>query len=159
MIVPPNVVGFFVLLAITYSSDHFRECTCHITFPLSLPLIALILLATIDVSTHHSIAYFAMFMLASGAYVPSCLVHSWHNNNNLSENARAATTGILVGLGNLGGILSSATFRTEYASKYIPTLTATAGAAVTCIITTLSFGIWMKMENKRKLRDQGTLLA
>ncbi|KAJ9294053.1 hypothetical protein DTO271G3_7181 [Paecilomyces variotii] len=99
-----------------------------------------------------------MFLLASGAYIPSCLVHSWHNNNNLSENARAATTGILVGLGNLGGILSSATFRVEYAPKYIPTLAATAASAAACIILTLGFGLWMKWDNCRKNREQGVRL-
>jgi hypothetical protein len=85
-------------------------------------------------------------------------VHSWHNNNNLSENARAATTGILVGLGNLGGILSTATFRVEYGPKYVPTLAATAASAGTCIIFTLAFGIWMKLDNKKRNREQGVNL-
>jgi putative effector of murein hydrolase LrgA (UPF0299 family) len=128
--VPPNVVGFCVLLVVTFSSYHFRERTYHICFALTLSIIALVIPATIDVTAHKSVAYFAMFLLASGAYIPSCLVHSWHNNNNLSENARAATTGILVGLSNLGGIISTATFRTEYAPKYIPMLLATAVCAV-----------------------------
>ncbi|KAJ9197639.1 hypothetical protein DTO166G4_4023 [Paecilomyces variotii] len=158
MTVPPNLVGFCVLLVVTWSSDHFRERTFHICFALLLSLIALIILSTIDVATHKGVAYFAMFLLASGAYIPSCLVHSWHNNNNLSENARAATTGILVGLGNLGGILSSATFRVEYAPKYIPTLAATAASAAACIILTLGFGLWMKWDNYRKNREQGVQL-
>ncbi|KAH8203550.1 hypothetical protein TruAng_002298 [Truncatella angustata] len=84
---------------------------------LVLSFIGLIILATVDGLTHRGVAYFACFLVASGAYIPSCLVHSWHNNNNLNENSRAANTGLLVGLGNLGGILSAATFRTEYAPR------------------------------------------
>ncbi|KAL1964151.1 hypothetical protein VTN77DRAFT_7239 [Rasamsonia byssochlamydoides] len=155
MTVPPNLVGFCVLLAVTRSSDYFRERTYHICFSLTLSLTSLIILATIDVTAHKGVAYFAMFLLASGAYVPSCLFHSWHNNNNLSENARAVTTGILVGLANLGGIIGSATFRVEYAPKYIPTLAVTAACAATSIIFVLGFGLWMKHDNRRRDREQG----
>ncbi|OAL44054.1 MFS general substrate transporter [Pyrenochaeta sp. DS3sAY3a] len=156
--VAPNAVGFVVLLCITYSSDYFRERTFHIVLALCISLVGLLILATIDVLAHKAVAYFACFMLASGAYIPSCLVHSWHNNNNLNENARAATTGLLVGLGNLGGILTAATFRTQYAPKYIPTLVATAACNVTCIVFTLGLGLWMKMENRRRDRQQGVKL-
>lgn len=161
MTVPPNLVGFVVLLIVTWSSDHFRERTFHICFALTLSLIATIILATIDVTKDRNkgVAYFAMFLLASGAYIPSCLVQSWHNNNNPSENARAATTGILVGLGNLGGVLSSATFRVEYAPRYVPTLAATAACAGTCIVVTLGFGLWMKSENRRRDRAQGIVVG
>jgi hypothetical protein len=97
-------------------------------------------------------------MMAAGAYIPSCLVHSWHNNNNLNENSRAATTGLLVGLGNLGGILSAATFRAEYAPKYVPTLIATSCCNATCIVFTLWLGVWMKWENERRNREMGVKL-
>ncbi|KAF3008273.1 hypothetical protein E8E14_002904 [Neopestalotiopsis sp. 37M] len=111
--VPPNCCGFIVLLIVTYWSDRLRERTYHIVFSLTLSLVGLIILATVDGLTHRGVAYFACFLLASGAYIPSCLVQSWHNNNNLNENSRAANTGFLVGLGNLGGILAAATFRTD----------------------------------------------
>jgi len=153
--VAPNAVGFVVLLCVAKSSDYFRERTFHIVGSLCLSLVGLIVLATIDVLANKGVAYFACFLLAGGAYIPSCLVHSWHNNNNLNENSRAATTGLLVGLGNLGGILSAATFRTQYAPKYIPTLAATAACNVVCIVTTLGLGVWMKMENQRRDRREG----
>lgn len=154
----PNCVGFVVLLIIAWSSDHFRERTYHLILALSIAMVGLIILATIDVLQNPGVAYFACFLLASGAYVPSCLVHSWHNNNNLSENSRAATTGIFVGLSNLAGVLSAGTFRVEYAPKYIPTLISTACASGTCIVVTLVLGTWMKRENARRDREQGVQL-
>ncbi|PVI01589.1 MFS general substrate transporter [Periconia macrospinosa] len=153
--VAPNAVGFVVLLVVTYSSDYFRERTFHIVLALSISLVGLIVLATIDVLHNKAVAYFSCFLLCAGAYIPSCLVHSWHNNNNLNENSRAATTGLLVGLGNLGGILSAATFRAEYAPSYVPTLAATAACNVTCILMTLGLGGWMKLENRRRDREMG----
>ncbi|KAI8711596.1 MFS domain-containing protein [Fusarium sp. LHS14.1] len=156
--VPPNVAGFIVLLAVTYSSDRNRERTFHIIGSLVLSLAGLLVLAIIDAQAHVGVAYFACFMLASGAYIPSCLVHSWHNNNNMSENSRAATTGLLVGLGNIGGILSAGTFRTTYAPRYAPTLIATAACNVTCIFFTLGLGLWMRKQNNKKNQEQGFVL-
>lgn len=159
--VPPNLVGFVVLLIVTRSSDKNRERTFHIVGALSLSLVGLIILAAIPPDEHRrniASAYFACFMLCSGAYIPSCLVHSWHNNNNPQETSRAATTGLLVGLGNLAGIISAGTFRTTYAPHYIPTLAATASCNVICIIFTLGLGIWMRKENGRRDREQNVIL-
>ncbi|KAG9513612.1 MFS general substrate transporter, partial [Aureobasidium melanogenum] len=153
--VAPNSVGFVVLLCITKSSDYFRERSLHIVLALCISLTGLIILTAIDVVDNKAVAYFACFLLCSGAYIPSCLVHSWHNNNNVNESSRAATTGLLVGLGNLSGILSTATFRTEYAPAYRPTLIATAACNVTCIACTLWLGLWMKIENRRRDKTQG----
>ncbi|KUI66208.1 hypothetical protein VM1G_02428 [Cytospora mali] len=159
--VPPNLVGFIVLLVVTRSSDKHRERSFHIIGALCLSLAGLIILAAVPPNTKSvdiGVAYFACFLLCSGAYIPSCLVHSWHNNNNLNETSRAATTGLLVGLGNLGGILSGATFRTTYAPRYVPTLVATAACNVTCICFTFGLGLWMRRVNKRRDQEQGTTL-
>ncbi|CAI7623063.1 unnamed protein product [Penicillium bialowiezense] len=115
--VAPNLVGAVFLLCVAKSSDYYRERTFHIVFSLTVSLIGMIILATIDVENNKAVAYFACFLMAAGAYIPSCLVHAWHNNNNVHENSRAANTGFFVGLGNLAGVLSAATFRTQYAPK------------------------------------------
>lgn len=156
--VPPNFLGFLVLLGVTFNSDRRRERTFHIVGSLTLSMTGLIILAAIDAENTKGVAYFAAFLVAAGAYIPSCLVHSWHNNNNVNENSRAATTGLLVGLGNLGGILSSATFRTTYAPRYAPTLIATAACNLTCICFTLWLGLWMRRENARRDKEQGVVL-
>ncbi|KAH7133722.1 major facilitator superfamily domain-containing protein [Dactylonectria macrodidyma] len=156
--VPPNFVGFLVLLCVTFHSDRTRERTFHIIGALALSMSGLIILAAINAEANKGVAYFATFLVAAGAYIPSCLVHSWHNNNNVNENSRAATTGLLVGLGNLGGILSSATFRTTYAPRYAPTLIATAACNLTCIVFTFWLGTWMRGDNKRRDEAQGMVV-
>ncbi|KAM6510355.1 hypothetical protein FALCPG4_017970 [Fusarium falciforme] len=123
--VAPNAVGFVVLLVVAKSSDYFHERTFHVSGALATSLVGMTILITIDVLNHRAVAYFACFLMASGSYIPSCLIQSWHNNNNLNESSRAATTGLLVGLGNFAGIMLAATFRTKYAPKSIPTLILT----------------------------------
>ncbi|KAL4791310.1 major facilitator superfamily domain-containing protein [Aspergillus venezuelensis] len=153
--VAPNLVGAVVLLAVAKSSDFFRERSLHIIFSLLVSLTGMLILSCIDVSANKGVSYFACFLLASGAYIPTCLVHAWHNNNNTNENSRAANTGFFVGLGNLAGILSAATFRTEYAPKYIPTLVATCACNGVCILATGFMGVWMRVENRRRDKLQG----
>lgn len=156
--VAPNAVGFVFLLTVAKSSDYFRERTYHIVFSLCVSLIGMIILASIDVLGNEGVAYFACFLMAAGSYIPSVLVHSWHNNNNLEENSRSATTGLLVGLGNLAGILSAGTFRVEYAPEYRPTLIATCCCNVTSISFTLWMGIWMKRQNAKRNAEQGVVI-
>ncbi|KAJ4313141.1 hypothetical protein N0V84_009566 [Fusarium piperis] len=84
--------------------------------------------------------------------------NSWRFLVCMSENSRAATTGLLVGLGNIGGILSASTFRTTYTPRYAPTLIATAACNVTCIFFTLGLGLWMRKQNNRKNQEQGVVL-
>ncbi|PLN85668.1 MFS general substrate transporter [Aspergillus taichungensis] len=72
--------------------------------------------------------------------------------------SRAANTGFFVGLGNLAGIMSAATFRTEYAPQYIPTLVATCCCNGVCIVFTIGLGLWMRGENRRRDREQGVRL-
>ncbi|KAJ6185147.1 hypothetical protein N7519_006448 [Penicillium mononematosum] len=115
--VAPNLVGAVFLLCVAKSSDYFRERTFHIVFSLTVSLVGMIVLIAIDVQNNKGVAYFACFLMAAGSYIPSCLVHAWHNNNNVHENSRAANTGFFVGLGNFAGVLSAGTFRTQYAPK------------------------------------------
>ncbi|KAM5379639.1 hypothetical protein ACJZ2D_003833 [Fusarium nematophilum] len=156
--VAPNAVGFVVLLVVTKSSDHFHERMFHVFRALATSLVGMILLITIDVLNRKGLAYFACFLMTARAYIPSCLVQSWHNNNLLDENSRAATTGLLVGLGNFVGIMSVATFCAEYAPQYIPTLVLTCCSNVIAMARILTLGGWMKLENRRRNRAQGVNL-
>jgi hypothetical protein len=65
--VAPNCVGVVILLCVTKSSDYFRERTFHLVFAMSLTLIGLIILATVDVLENKAVGYFAMFLMAGGA--------------------------------------------------------------------------------------------
>lgn len=156
--VAPNCVGALVVICVAASSDHFRERSYHLCFVLTLSLTGLIILATVDSFEHKAVSYFACFLLCSGAYCPSFLVHSYHNNNNLSESSRAFDSGVFVGLSNLASITASATFRTEYAPTYKPTIIATCVSAGICWCLVMFLGTWQKLENKRRNREQGVNL-
>ncbi|PVH76158.1 MFS general substrate transporter [Cadophora sp. DSE1049] len=156
--VAPFVCGCFILLLTCRSSDHFRERSFHMAFALSLTLIGLIILATVDTVKNKGVAYFACFMLTSGAFTPSCIFHSWHNNNEATENGRAAITGFLVGAANSGGIFSSLSFNAKTAPKYIPAIAMGAAFQGLGIVIILSLGFWFRRDNRERDEKLGRVL-
>ena len=155
---PAYCCGCVILLLTCRSSDHFRERSFHMAFAITLTLTGLIILATVDTEKNTAVAYFAFFMLTSGAFTPSCIFHSWHNNNEATENGRAAITGFLVGAANSGGIFSSLSFNAKTAPNYIPAMYM--GVAFQCfgICAVLSLGFWFRWDNRRRDKAQGVVL-
>ncbi|GME53119.1 allantoate permease [Neofusicoccum parvum] len=98
--VAPYCVGCVVLMLTCASSDYFRERSTHLAFGMMLTFVGYVILITVDTIEHRGPAYFACFLLTSGAFTPSCIFHTWHNNNAVSENERAAVTGFMVGAVN-----------------------------------------------------------
>lgn len=64
--VAPAIVASVILVALCFSSDHFRERGYHICVALSLSLIGYIILATIDITAHKGVAYMAIFFMTAG---------------------------------------------------------------------------------------------
>jgi sugar phosphate permease len=86
--VAPNLVGCVFTLLVTYSSDKFQERTMHLCLGLSFTMVGYLMLAGLDPLTDEGPSYAGTFFLSMGTYIPSCLVHSWHNNIKTDENSR-----------------------------------------------------------------------
>ncbi|PPR05718.1 hypothetical protein CVT26_008959 [Gymnopilus dilepis] len=127
--VAPNIAGTVALLLLTFSSDHFRERSMHICIALAIGLTGFIILGSIDPLAHRGVAYFACFLLTSGAFAPSVLVSAWYSNNTPQESRRAvvaAVMGSLLAIANSAGLISTNVFRAQDEPKYVPAL-ATSG--------------------------------
>jgi len=124
--VAPNIVGTVALLLLTFSSDYFRERSFHLCIALAIALTGFIILGSIDVLKHRHVAYFACFLLTSGAFAPSVLVSAWYSNNTPSESRRAVVAAVMVAIANSSGLISTNVFRAQDEPKYIPAL-ATSG--------------------------------
>jgi hypothetical protein len=115
--------------------------------------------ATTDLTKSHVVAYFGCFLVAGGAYTPSCLVHTWHNNNkNREPTSPAANARFLLGLDIIARMIVGSIIRVEYAPRYLSILIATAIGSSIPIFFALCIDIWMKLENKRRDREQGVHL-
>ncbi|EPQ60669.1 MFS general substrate transporter [Gloeophyllum trabeum ATCC 11539] len=157
--VAPNIAGTVVLLIMTFSSDYFRERSIHICVPLAIGLVGFIILGTIDVLAHRNVAYFACFLLCMGAPAPSVLTSSWYSNNTTNESGRAVVAAVMVGIANSSGLISANVFRAQDAPKYVPALITSACFGGICIVLVASLGIYMRLENRRRDKEQGLKLT
>ncbi|KAF8960992.1 MFS general substrate transporter [Flammula alnicola] len=153
--VAPNIVGTVALLFLTFSSDYFRERAIHICIPLATALVGFIILGSIDVLAHRHVAYFACFLLTSGAFAPSVLVSAWYSNNTPNESRRAVVAAVMVAVANSSGLISTNVFRAKDEPKYIPALATSAGFGGLCLLLVASTGIYMRIENRRRNKVQG----
>ncbi|KAJ9132106.1 Allantoate permease [Pleurostoma richardsiae] len=154
-LVAPNLVGCVFTLLVTYSSDRFKERTMHLCLGLSFTMVGYLMLAGLDPLKNIGPSYAGCFFLSMGTYIPSCLVHSWHNNIKTDENSRAMITGVMVGFSSVGSIISAQMFRAEWSPKYVQALAVTGSFQGLAIFITACLGIWFRRENKRRDRVMG----
>lgn len=153
--VAPNVVGTVAVLALTFSSDYFRERSIHICIPLATALIGFVILGSINPLERQGVAYFACFLLTTGAFAPSVLVSAWYSNNTPRESRRAVVAAVMVALANSSGLISTNVFRAQDEPKYVPALATSAAFGGVCLILVSSMGIYMRIENRRRNKVQG----
>ncbi|WVQ80778.1 hypothetical protein IAT38_002883 [Cryptococcus sp. DSM 104549] len=153
--VAPNIVGTCFLVLFTQSSDYFRERSLHVVVPLLITMIGFVVLGTIDVLANKGVAYFACFLLCIGANTPSVMLSTWYSNNSISENKRVVLTGVMVGIANASGLISANVFQAKDEPKYIPALAASAAFGGFTAVLAFTFGMYMRIENRRRNAAQG----
>ncbi|KAL1739520.1 hypothetical protein HDZ31DRAFT_68845 [Schizophyllum fasciatum] len=113
-----------------------------------------IILAAVPVSAV-GVGYFACFLIQCGSHVPTVIFHSWHNNNDPSENGRAFRTGCLTFAANAGSLISSNIFLDSWAPKYTKALIISACLQVLGITILACMRTYMMLQNRARNREQG----
>lgn len=152
--VAPNVVAALYLYLLAFMSDKVRQRTPFLALALGTTMIGCIMLAALPLSATGP-GYFACFLIQCGAFVPTSLFHSWHNNNDPSENGRAFRTGFLTFSANAGSLISSNIFLDSWAPKYTKALIISACLQVLGITLVLSMRTYMALDNRKRNRKQG----
>jgi hypothetical protein len=156
--VAPNVVGACFVVGLAFSSDFFMDRSIHIAACLAVTCIGFIILATVNVSTHIGIGYFACFLLCAGCFIVSPLLSTWYNNNTLDENQRAVLTPVMVASANTMGLVSSNIFTPASAPNYVMASVISACFGAVGVFVTLGLGLYMRADNRRRNREQGVNL-
>ena len=154
MTVPCYVVATLWLYLNAYLSDRYRQRAIFLAGALATTFIGCVILAAIPLHSRGP-GYFACFLIEMGAFVPTAMFHSWHNNNDGGENSRAFRTGALTFAANAGSLISSNIFLTTDAPKYEHALVASAGLQVLGVVVVLGLRTQMARENGRRNRVQG----
>lgn len=152
--VAPNVVSAVTLWITVFSSDYFRERSLHLMTANSMTFVGCLALALLPVTNVHA-GYAMCFLISMGAFTPTCIFHTWHNNNDPNENGRAFRTGVMTFAANAGGIVSANIFLQTEAPKYTRALIVSAAMEATGIFILICLRTYMWLDNRKRNKAQG----
>ena len=132
MAVWPYFLGFVVVLTAGWTMDRWGHRFVHYCVGITVAMIALIVLITVEkLVVRYVMFFFVMFMyvvsryhsapliLAIHRFVPISTMWAWLSSNVAGSNKRAAATGLIFSLGNIGGAIAGQIYRAEWAPRYI----------------------------------------
>lgn len=86
------------------------------------------------------------------AYPSTPIGSTWTVSNIPNLNARAMTSGLYISFGNCAGLLSSNIYHEWEAPRYQSSLSTNIGMSIALIAVSISYGLWMRWENRRRDR-------
>ncbi|KIY00448.1 uncharacterized protein Z520_04133 [Fonsecaea multimorphosa CBS 102226] len=120
--IAPNLNGAVWIVVVCWISDRFQARGVWSVITMGTSMIGFICLGSVDLVHKTGVGYFFTFLLTFGTFTPAVLVPAWATSNMTSNSARATTLGLLAGLQNIAGIISSYAFRSQDAPVYRPAL-------------------------------------
>ncbi|KAF7521543.1 hypothetical protein G7054_g12399 [Neopestalotiopsis clavispora] len=147
--IAPNLSGAVFIVAVCALSDRLRRRAPFVILSTAVAMLGFILLGTLELARLPGVGYFCTFLITFGTFTSAVLVPAWASGNIASRSARATTLGLISGMQNLGGIISSVVFRAEDAPVYRPAL-ITSGVFQGCVVVLAAAGwIWYRRENQK----------
>lgn len=153
--VPPYATGAIVTVIVGYVSDKTRKRALCNAVPVTLAIIGFVMLIA---SPNSHVQYAGTFLGAMGIYptIPNTL--AWVNNNTEGSLKRAVVIGLVVGFGNLNGVVSSNIYMVEEKPRYYTGHGVVLGYLCSCIMVgSICMHLGLRAENKN--REQGRMDA
>lgn len=160
---PPYIFATMVCVFNGWMSDRFQKRYFSIMTCYSMGLLGIIILW---ISVHHShlsgLSYFAIFIAAAGYAAQAPIVGAWTSNNIPNPSKRAASIGLLMLFGSVGGGgIGSNIYLQEQAPYYPLGFGFSVGATVlgAMIPATTHWWLLRRANNKRDAMDSDAVLA
>ncbi|KAK0717839.1 major facilitator superfamily transporter [Lasiosphaeria miniovina] len=143
MTVPPYLVGAVVTVAIGYLSDRYKKRSI---FNLALAPIAMVGFLMCLCSSLGPVQYGGFILAVSGTYASVPITIAWVANNVEGLYKRAVVMGIVIGWGNLHGMMASALWHDSpgFVMSYIVVVVY---VSVCMLIGTILFNWYLRREN------------
>ncbi|KAJ9144041.1 MFS general substrate transporter [Pleurostoma richardsiae] len=152
--IAPNLNGAVWIVATCWVSDHYQSRAFCSVVAMAVSLIGFICLGTVDLVHKTGVGYFFTFLLTFGAFTPAVIVPAWTSSNITSNSARATTLGLLSGLQNIAGIMSSYAFRSQDAPVYRPALVISGCFQGGMVLTALFAWFYYRRINRQLDRGE-----
>jgi MFS family permease len=148
--IPPYAIatGLTVLTAVL--SERLKRRAPFIMIPAAVGIVGYIVLLTVPSAKSPGAAYVGTILAAAGIY-PACAIGlSWPANNVSGQTKRAAACAMQISIGNLGAVMGTQLYRTEYAPRFFVGHGVACGYLFANIIVVGILWLVLKKENKRK---------
>ncbi|OIW33654.1 MFS general substrate transporter [Coniochaeta ligniaria NRRL 30616] len=147
MTVPVYAAACLVAIAIAYVSDKTKRRGVYLA---SFSTLAVVGFALLRWHTDPNIRYMAVFFVCVGAFPGGPGFLSWAINNSAGPAVRAVSSGYVVTLGTVGGIVATWTYTKNDAPKY-PTGHTINLCGQICVVILSIWGIlYCKWENRQR---------
>lgn len=151
MAVWPYFVGFAAVLAAGWSVDRVGRRFAHYAAPIAVVCVALVVL----IAVRDDRVRYAMFFLVMFMFVPIATMWAWLAGNVAGTNKRAAATGFVFSLGNIGGAVSGQIYRAEWAPRYVPGHAINLGLYGISLVAGALLWASYRADNARRDREEG----
>ncbi|RDW89243.1 MFS general substrate transporter-42 [Coleophoma cylindrospora] len=150
----PNLSGGLCIVLVCWISDRYQQrALCAIGATL-VSMVGFIVLGTADLVHHTGAGYFCTFLLTFGTFTPAVVVPAWLSSNQISISGRATQLGLVAGMQNIAGIISSEAFRTQDAPVYAPALIVSACFQAFMILAATAAFVYYRSINRKLSRGE-----
>lgn len=150
--IPIFVVGAVVSLVVAVLTDRLRHRFAFCILGVCIASIGyVLLLAQGGLST--GVKYFALFLVVPGGFVTQPVTLAWVQNNMGGHYKRSVSAAMMVGLGNMGGIVASTVFLEKERPRYQTGYGVSLGFLWICGAACVVFLVGVCRENRK--RDRG----
>ncbi|CAF2768704.1 unnamed protein product [Rotaria sp. Silwood2] len=149
MSAPPNLMSSPITLIAAFSAARFQERGYHITGILSIGIVGCILLITLA-KYGLTVLYIVTCLTCIGTFSTIPLIMSWFTNNIGGYTKRAVATGLIVGSGNMSGIVSGHIYRAQDAPYFLRGHFINLGFMSAIFVASLVFKYILFRENRRR---------
>ncbi|RMJ28417.1 Major Facilitator Superfamily [Aspergillus sp. HF37] len=136
--IPPWAAAFGFSMLVAFISDKMRHRFAFTMITIAIALAGLGVLLNVHGKENSEVQYGALFLMTCGCYSAMPIIVCWYAMNLGGHRRRSVGTAWQIGFGNIGGIISTFSFREEdkprYRPGYIISLSFMCLSAATCII-------------------------
>ncbi|KAF2224444.1 major facilitator superfamily protein, partial [Elsinoe ampelina] len=151
--IPVYVCATLGAILTAFLTDHFRHRYAFCIIGILIASVGEILLL-VGASVSVGVRYFAVFAVTTGTYVTQPVTLTWMQNNMGGHYKRSISSAMMVGFGNVGGIVASNIFLVEERPRYPTGYGVSLGLLWVCTgaCTVLLWGL--RRENRKRERGE-----
>ena len=149
--VAPAAAALVFLLLIAYISDKMQHRFLFMVVPIFIAIAGTAILLRVHFNFHAE--YAAIFLVATGLYSAMTVAICWFSMNLTGHRGRAIGTGFQIGVGDIGGIISTFLFPKSDAPLYHTGYSVVMGSLCLAVVSAVGYFLACYRYNKTQIPD------